>query len=41
MQHFSRRKAITKTERIDARPAIAVTALSVLATLLLALRIFL
>ena len=41
MQHSSRRKAIAKIERIDARPAIATTAISVLASLLVAMLLFL
>jgi hypothetical protein len=41
MQHSSKRKAVAKTERIDARPAIAITALSVLASLLVATLLFL
>jgi hypothetical protein len=40
MPNSSRRKAISKTERIDPRPAIAITAISALASLLLALQLF-
>lgn len=38
MQNSSKRKAVAKTERIDPRPAIAITAMSVLVSLVLALQ---
>ena len=41
MQNSSKRKAIAKAERIDARPAIAVTALSILTSILVAALLFL
>jgi len=41
MQHSSRRRAVAKTERIDARPVIAITAISVLTSLLVATLLFL
>jgi hypothetical protein len=41
MQSSSKRKAVAKTERIVARPAIAITAISSLASLLVAALLFL
>lgn len=41
MQNHPRRKAIAKTARIDRRPALIATAISVLASLLVAAQLFL
>lgn len=41
MQTYRARKAIAQAARIDRRPAIAITAISILASLLLARQLFL